>query len=137
MKRSLREARIARYWTLRRAVEEVSACSDQPTGLTESLFSQWELGRVRPGLRYRAAISAAFAPDEIDFDAVDSAGSHGPRLVITYHDLIAAMERVTRERGRQPRRPRRRPPRAQSGMEQGREHDRVLAWKMDHRVEGS
>ena len=96
-RRSLREARIARFWTLRRAVEEVDACSDRPTGLTESLFSQWELGKVRPGLRYRAAVSRAFAPDEIDFDAVDSGASLGLRLVTTYHDLIAAMERVARE----------------------------------------
>jgi hypothetical protein len=75
----------------------VDICSDRPTGLTESLFSQWELGKVRPSLRYRAAVSKAFAPDEIDFDAVDAGESMGLRLVTTYHDLIAAMERVARD----------------------------------------
>src|SRR5438034_7497781 len=94
MRRSLREARTRRYWTLRRAIEEVDACAGHITGLTESLFSQWELGKVRPSLRYRSLLSQAFAPEEIDFEIGDTTVSRGLRLVTTYHDLVATMKRV-------------------------------------------
>jgi hypothetical protein len=96
-KRSLREARIGRFWTLKRAVQEVDNHAGSPTGLTESLFSRWELGKVKPSLRYQGLLAKAFSPDELDFSLVDISSGNGVRLLTTYHDLIATMERIARE----------------------------------------
>jgi transcriptional regulator with XRE-family HTH domain len=95
--KSLRAARVSRHWTLRRLVEEVENMAGQPTGLTESLISQWEHGNVRPSMRYRALVAQVFAPDEIDFDGGDQGPARGMALVTSHGDMIGALLRIVRE----------------------------------------
>jgi transcriptional regulator with XRE-family HTH domain len=52
----LRQARRHRNWTLAQLVGEIDACSAEPTGVTESLASAWETGRIRTSPRYRAIL---------------------------------------------------------------------------------
>lgn len=93
---SLRAARIAKHWTLRRLVEEVDAQAGRPTGLTESLVSQWELGNVHPSMRYRALLADVFAPDKIDFAQAERTTSKGLRLLTSHRDVTASLQRVVR-----------------------------------------
>lgn len=95
--KSLRSARVARHWTLRRLVEEVDAKAGQATGLTESLVSQWEHGNVRPSMRYRALVSQVFAPDEIDFDGAEESQTKGVTLITSHGEMTTVMVRIVRQ----------------------------------------
>jgi hypothetical protein len=77
-------------------VEEVDARAGRPVGLTESLVCQWELGNVRPSMRYRSLLAEVFKPEKIDFEQAERTSNRGLRLITTHDDLTGALERIVR-----------------------------------------
>jgi transcriptional regulator with XRE-family HTH domain len=98
----LRQARLHRNWTLRELIAAVDERAGRATGLTESLASSWELGKVRPSMFYRRLLCDVYGatPDELGFqeavDAVDNLGGQELRLVTGHEELLAAMLVVVR-----------------------------------------
>jgi transcriptional regulator with XRE-family HTH domain len=95
----LRQARLQRNWTLRELVAAVDERAGYATGLTESLASSWELGKVRPSMFYRRLLCELYAatPDELGFGepiAATAQAEPGLRLVTGHDDLLAAMTAV-------------------------------------------
>lgn len=104
----LRQARRHRNWTLAQLVGEIDACSSEPTGVTESLASAWETGRIRTSIRYRAILCDIYRqPPEVLFAHQDEpvpmlefVGDqerrvpHELRLVTSPEGLLAEMSRV-------------------------------------------
>jgi transcriptional regulator with XRE-family HTH domain len=98
----LRQVRLHRNWTLRDLIAAVDEGAGRATGLTESLASSWELGKVRPSMFYRRLLCDVYGatPDELGFqeivDPSDNVGGHELRLVTGHEELLAAMLGVVR-----------------------------------------
>jgi hypothetical protein len=104
----LRQARRHVNWTLAQLVGEIDARSREPTGVTESLASAWETGRIRTSVRYRAILCDIYQqPPEVLFahqdDPVPSLelvggkegrARHELRLVTSPEQLLAEMSQV-------------------------------------------
>jgi hypothetical protein len=104
----LRQARRHRNWTLARLVGEIDACSPEPTGVTESLASAWETGRIRTSTRYRAILcdlyqqppEVLFAHQDEPMPLLELVGGqerrvpHELRLVTSPEELLAEMNQV-------------------------------------------
>jgi len=104
----LRQARRHHNWTLAQLVGEIDACSREPTGVTESLVSAWETGRIRTSARYRAILCDIYQqPPEVLFAHQDEPApvlelvggregrvSHELRLVTSPEQLLAEMSQV-------------------------------------------
>lgn len=91
---ALRAARLGRNWTLRRLIEQVDHHAGRTTGLTESLVSSWEHGRVRPGMSYRQLLCEVYGstPEALGFTADgDAPGGERLRLLTSYRQLLDAM----------------------------------------------
>lgn len=73
-----------------RALEDASGHS---AGATESLVSAWELGKVTPGLHYRALLCQIYdaSPEELGLIAEGPATEGQVRLVTSYDALVAEM----------------------------------------------
>jgi transcriptional regulator with XRE-family HTH domain len=93
----LRQVRLHRNWTLRELIAAVDERAGRATGLTESLASSWELGKVRPSMFYRRLLCDVYGstPQELGFqeivDADNNVGGHELRLVTGHEELLAAM----------------------------------------------
>jgi transcriptional regulator with XRE-family HTH domain len=105
----LRLARRHLNWTLAQLVREIDARSPEPTGVTESLASAWETGRIRTSTRYRAILCEIYQqPPETLFAHQDDpapvlqlvggqepqSGLHELRLVTSPEELLAEMLQV-------------------------------------------
>jgi transcriptional regulator with XRE-family HTH domain len=104
----LRQARRHRNWTLAQLISEIDACSPEPTGVTESLASAWETGRIRTSPRYRAILCGIYQqPPEVLFAHQDEPTPelelvraqehrvpHELRLVTSPEELLAEMNQV-------------------------------------------
>ncbi|MEV0536771.1 XRE family transcriptional regulator [Kitasatospora sp. NPDC050463] len=99
---ALRRARQGKNWTLEQAVTAIDQANTEPTGLTASLLSAWELLKVRTSARYRELCCRVYAlPAEILFADQDGGGlpglpaeAAGARLVHPYPALFGAMIEV-------------------------------------------
>ena len=97
----LRQARLQRNWTLRDLIAAVDDWAGHATGLTESLASSWELGKIRPSMFYRRLLCGVYGatPDELgfqDFGSATDAKGADLRLVTGHEELLAAMLAVVR-----------------------------------------
>jgi transcriptional regulator with XRE-family HTH domain len=96
----LRAARVARNWTLRRLIEEVDRHARRTTGLTESLVSSWERGRVRPSMAYRQLLCQVYdaTSEALGFtDLGERSAASRLGLLTSYRQLLEAMCRVVDE----------------------------------------
>lgn len=92
-RRALRAARLRRNWTLSAVVRALEDATGQATGATESLVSAWELGKVTPGLHYRALLCEIYdaSPEELGLVAEAPSAEGRVRLVTSYDALVAEM----------------------------------------------
>lgn len=97
----LRQARLARNWTLERLVEEMDLRTPGGhCGVTPSMVSGWELGRHTTSIGHRATLCEIYGqpPDELfahQDEGLTSCGS-SPRLLAGFRALNEAMlETVT------------------------------------------
>jgi transcriptional regulator with XRE-family HTH domain len=104
----LRQARRHVNWTLAQLVGEIDARSREPTGVTESLASAWETGRIRTSARYRAILcdiyqqppEVLFAHQDAPVPSLELVGGkegrarHELRLVTSPEQLLAEMSQV-------------------------------------------
>jgi transcriptional regulator with XRE-family HTH domain len=90
----LRQARLKRNWTLRDLIAAIDERAGRTTGLTESLVSSWELGKVRPSMYYRRLLCEVYGatPEELGFEeAACTSGEVSPGLrLVTGHDALLA-----------------------------------------------
>ena len=103
----LRQARRHLNWTLAQLVREIDLRSPEPTGVTESLASAWETGRIRTSSRYRAILCSIYErPPEMLFAHQDQpepihgfVGSRDDRVVGHELQLLTSPERLMAEMG--------------------------------------
>lgn len=101
----LRAARWAENWTLQELADEIY--QREPSGVTPSLISAWETGRIRTSARYRRVLCDLYgqAPDVLfgfqDVGRVQvgrGAGeADGVRLLVGYQELLAGMIEVVHD----------------------------------------
>jgi len=105
---ALRRARLHHNWTLERAVQEIGAHPDGPSGATPSLLSAWERGNVVTSARYRSVLCAIYdeSPEILfahqdhnlwDLPLTNTAPAPSrqqPRLLRSYAVLSEAMQHV-------------------------------------------
>ena len=92
----LRQARLARNWTLERVVEEIDLRTPGGhSGVTPSMVSGWELGRHTTSIGHRAMLCAIYGqPPDVLFAHQDhglTARGGAPRLLAGFADLHKAM----------------------------------------------
>jgi transcriptional regulator with XRE-family HTH domain len=92
---ALRRARLARNWTLERAVEEIDLrTAGGRSGVTPSMLSGWELGRHTTSIGHRKTLCEMYGqPPDVLFAHQDAGLSAGaaPRLLAGFADLQRAM----------------------------------------------
>jgi transcriptional regulator with XRE-family HTH domain len=107
----LRAARWARNWTLQDVVEQIDARSPGgASGVTASLVSAWELGKIRTSARYRRVLCAVYGQGpEALFAHQDDAAARDPgpaaverdlgalRVLVGYRALLAGMVEVVHD----------------------------------------
>lgn len=103
---ALRAARWGRNWTLQDVVDAIDARSPGgSSGVTASLVSAWELGKIRTSARYRRMLCALYGrgPDALfayqDRAAPAASGRDfgAVRVVVGYRVLLAAMIEVVHD----------------------------------------
>lgn len=107
----LRAARWARNWTLQDVVDEIDKRSPGgASGVTASLVSAWELGRIRTSARYRRVLCAVYGqgPEALFAHQEDAVRAPGPvaaeqrdlgalRVLVGYRALLAGMVEVVHD----------------------------------------
>jgi transcriptional regulator with XRE-family HTH domain len=92
----LRQARLARNWTLERLVEEINLRTPgDHSGVTPSMVSGWELGRHTTSIGHRAMLCDIYEKSADALFAFQdeslTVGSAAPRLLARFADLQQAM----------------------------------------------
>lgn len=101
----LRAARWGENWTLQDVADKIY--EREPSGVTPSLISAWETGRIRTSARYRRVLCDLYgqAPDVL-FAFQDAGRStvgrvvgegEGLRLLVGYQELLAGMIEVVHD----------------------------------------
>lgn len=102
---TLRSARWGKNWTLQDVADRIY--EREPSGVTPSLISAWETGRIRTSARYRRVLCDLYGqmPDAL-FDFQDAGRSPAGRpanqgedlrLLVGYQELLAGMIEVVHD----------------------------------------